>query len=93
MTTNQIISVSIAPYDGYEVPATLDSIATCGAKHVEPAFIQGSTEPFTEDAFTEAQPGWWRSMEFLQLLFPILYFEAGQAGTRILKQSLPKLSQ
>jgi hypothetical protein len=62
-------------------------------KHVEPAFIQGSTEPFTEDAFTEAQPGWWRSMEFLQLLFPILYFEAGQAGTRILKQSLPKLSQ
>jgi hypothetical protein len=36
-----IISISTAPYDGYEIPAMLDSVASCGATHVEPAFIVG----------------------------------------------------
>jgi len=50
---SRILSISTAPYDGYEFPAALDSIAACGAKHVEPAFIVGYTEPFDEEAFNE----------------------------------------
>jgi sugar phosphate isomerase/epimerase len=50
---SRILSISTAPYDGYEFPAAMDSIAACGAKHVEPAFIVGYTEPFDEEAFNE----------------------------------------
>lgn len=50
---SRILSISTAPYDGYEFPAALDSIASCGAKHVEPAFIVGYTEPFNEETFNE----------------------------------------
>jgi sugar phosphate isomerase/epimerase len=50
---SRILSISTAPYDGYEFPAALDSIAACGATHVEPAFIVGYTEPFDEEAFNE----------------------------------------
>lgn len=50
---SRIVSISSAPYDGYEFPAALDSIASCGATHVEPAFIVGYTEPFDEEAFNE----------------------------------------
>ena len=49
--SDRIISISAAPYDGYEFPATLDSIASCGAQYVEPAFIVGYTEPFDESSF------------------------------------------
>ena len=48
------VSISTAPYDGHAVPATLDSLAACGARHVEPAYIVGYTEPFDESAFTPA---------------------------------------
>lgn len=50
----RIVSVSAAPYDGHTVPATLDSLAACGVRHVEPAFIVGYTDPFDETAFTPA---------------------------------------
>ena len=50
----RIISVSAAAYDGYEVPEMLDSLAACGAGHVEPAFIVGYTEPFDERVFSDA---------------------------------------
>ncbi len=49
----RIISVSAAPYDGYDVPEMLDSLAACGASHVEPAFIVGYTEPFDEGVFSD----------------------------------------
>jgi sugar phosphate isomerase/epimerase len=49
--SDRIISISAAPYDGYQFPATLDSIASCGAQYVEPAFIVGYTEPFDESSF------------------------------------------
>ena len=52
--TQRIVSISAAPYDGYEFPAMLDSMAACGVRHVEPAFIVGYTEPFDEDSFTDA---------------------------------------
>jgi sugar phosphate isomerase/epimerase len=48
----RIVSVSAAPYDGYPLGAALDSLAACGVNYVEPAFIVGYTEPFTEEAFT-----------------------------------------
>jgi sugar phosphate isomerase/epimerase len=50
---NRILSVSAAPYDGYPLGATLDSLANCGVSHVEPAYIVGYTEPFTEEAFAQ----------------------------------------
>src|ERR1700675_795832 len=49
--SDRIISISAAPYDGYAFPATLDSIASCGAQYVEPAFIVGSTEPYDVSSF------------------------------------------
>ena len=49
-----IISISAAPYDGYEFPRALDSMARCGVRHVEPAFIVGYTEPFDEATFSPA---------------------------------------
>lgn len=49
-----IVSISAAPYDGYEFPRALDSMARCGVRHVEPAFIVGYTEPFDEATFTAA---------------------------------------
>jgi len=51
-TTDRIISVSGAPYDGHAFPAMLESLAKIGATHVEPAFIVGYTEPFDETSFT-----------------------------------------
>ncbi len=48
------ISISAAPYDGYAFPQALDSMARCGVRFVEPAFIVGYTEPFGEDSFTPA---------------------------------------
>ncbi|MEF2553598.1 sugar phosphate isomerase/epimerase family protein [Aurantimonas sp. A2-1-M11] len=49
------VSVSAAPYDGHPLPLVLDSLAACGATHVEPAFIVGYTEPFDETAFAPAE--------------------------------------
>jgi sugar phosphate isomerase/epimerase len=49
--SDRIISISAAPYDGFEFPAMLDSIASSGARYVEPAFIVGYTEPFDESTF------------------------------------------
>jgi len=49
-----IVSISAAPYDGYEFPRALDSMARCGVRHVEPAFIVGYTEPFDEATFSPA---------------------------------------
>ncbi len=46
------ISISAAPYDGYPFPAVLDSMASCGVRFVEPAFIVGYTEPFDEATFS-----------------------------------------
>jgi len=50
--SERIVSISAAPYDGYDFPRVLESLAACGATHVEPAFIVGYTEPFDESAFT-----------------------------------------
>ncbi len=46
------VSISAAPYDGHAFPEVLDSMARCGVRTVEPAFIVGYTEPFDESAFS-----------------------------------------
>ncbi len=51
--SDRILSVSAAPYDGYAAPEMLDSLAACGVRHVEPAFIVGYTEPFDEAIFSD----------------------------------------
>lgn len=43
--------VSTAPYDGYDFPTVLSEIAGLGVDLVEIAFIEGYTDPFTEDYF------------------------------------------
>ncbi|GGD19434.1 sugar phosphate isomerase/epimerase family protein [Aureimonas glaciei] len=52
---DRTVSVSTAPYDGHPFEAVLESLAACGADHVEPAYIVGYTEPFDESAFTAAE--------------------------------------
>ena len=54
------VSISAAPYDGHSVPVMLDSLAKCGASHVEPAYIVNYTEPFDESAFSEHHANAWR---------------------------------
>ena len=51
----RIVSISGAPFDGYPFPRMLESLASIGVTHVEPAFIVGYTEPFDESAFSPAQ--------------------------------------
>jgi sugar phosphate isomerase/epimerase len=52
--TARIVSISAAPYDGYAFPDVLESLASCGVRHVEPAFIVGYTEPFDEGTFSDS---------------------------------------
>lgn len=59
MTQDRIVSISAAPYDGYEFPQVLESLNRIGATHVEPAFIVGYTEPFDESAFTADKARQW----------------------------------
>lgn len=56
-----IVSISAAPYDGYAFPQVLDSMARCGVRHVEPAFIVGYTEPFDESVFSAANARQYRA--------------------------------
>jgi sugar phosphate isomerase/epimerase len=55
------VSISAAPYDGHPVPEMLESLARCGATHVEPAYIVNYTEPFDETAFSERNAALWRN--------------------------------
>lgn len=48
----RIISVGSGAYSGYSYPVLLESLAGCGITHVEPAFIQGYTDPFDETTFS-----------------------------------------
>ena len=59
---DRIVSISSAPYDGWDAPVMLESLARCGATHVEPAFIVGYTEPFDETAFDGHEATRWSSL-------------------------------
>lgn len=48
----RILSVGSGAYSGHSYPVLLDSLARCGIAYVEPAFIQGYTDPFDESTFS-----------------------------------------
>lgn len=47
------ISVSTAAYDGYGFDTILPSLARCGVRHVEFAFIEGYVQAFTDSDLTD----------------------------------------
>lgn len=51
----QVISVSTAIYDGYDMDTALEGLAQAGVSHVEPAFIKGYMGEFTEADFAESK--------------------------------------
>lgn len=51
---NNPLVISTAAYDGYDLAVAFREIASTGVDLVEIAFIQGYTDPFTEDYFNEA---------------------------------------
>ena len=50
---NNPLIISTAAYDGYEFAVAFREIAETGVDLVEVAFIQGYTDPFTEDYFND----------------------------------------
>ena len=48
------IAVSTAAYDGYDLEEACERLSALGVDTVEPAYIDGYTAPFTEDAFLPA---------------------------------------
>jgi sugar phosphate isomerase/epimerase len=46
------ILISTAAYDGHSLPTALEEISGLGIRLVELAFIEGYTDPFTEDFFS-----------------------------------------
>lgn len=51
---NNPILISTAAYDGYDLATAFEEIARAGVNLVEIAFIEGYTDPFTEDYFSAA---------------------------------------
>ncbi|MBP5981737.1 MAG: TIM barrel protein [Halomonas sp.] len=52
--STSFISVSTAAFDGYGFDVILPSLARCGVKNVEFAFIDGYVEAFTDSDFTQS---------------------------------------
>jgi sugar phosphate isomerase/epimerase len=50
---NNPLIISTVAYDGYDLAVAFREIAQTGVKLVEVAFIEGYTDPFTEDYFTD----------------------------------------
>jgi sugar phosphate isomerase/epimerase len=50
---NNPILISTAAYDGYDLATAFEEIARAGVDRVEVAFIEGYTDPFTEDSFND----------------------------------------
>jgi sugar phosphate isomerase/epimerase len=48
------VLISTAAFDGYELATAIKEIAAVGADGLEIAFIEGYTEPFTEEDFNQA---------------------------------------
>jgi len=51
--SNRVL-ISTAAYDGYNLATAIAEIAALGADGIEVAFIEGYTDPFTEDTFCRA---------------------------------------
>ena len=48
---NNPVLISTAAFDGYDLPTAIAEIAAVDADGVEVAFIEGYTQPFTEETF------------------------------------------
>jgi sugar phosphate isomerase/epimerase len=48
------VLISTAAFDGYNISTAIKEIAAVGADGIEIAFIEGYTEPFTEEDFNQA---------------------------------------
>ncbi len=51
---NNPVLISTAAFDGYDLGTAIAEIAAAGADGVEVAFIEGYTDPFTEETFSQA---------------------------------------
>ena len=51
---NNPILISTVAFDGYNLGVAIEAIAAVGADGVEVAFIEGYTDPFTEETFNQA---------------------------------------
>ncbi len=51
------LSISTAAYDGHNLAVALEEISSLRVNFVELAFIQGYTDPFTEDYFNKTNAG------------------------------------
>jgi sugar phosphate isomerase/epimerase len=51
---NNPLLISTAAYDGYDLATAFEEVALTGVNLVEIAFIEGYTDPFTEDYFNDA---------------------------------------
>lgn len=51
---NNPVLISTAAFDGYNLDTAIAEIAAAGADGVEVAFIEGYTDPFTEESFNKA---------------------------------------
>lgn len=51
---NNRVLISTAAFDGYDLNTAIAEIAAVGADGVEVAFIEGYTDPFTEETFNRA---------------------------------------
>lgn len=54
---NNPVIISTAPFDGYDLATAIEEIAAVGADGVEIAFIEGYTDPFTEEDFNTSYAG------------------------------------
>jgi sugar phosphate isomerase/epimerase len=48
-----VLSISTAAFDGYPFATAVEAVAEAGARHIEPAYIQGYTD-FDETSFSDA---------------------------------------
>ena len=51
---NNPVLISTVAFDGYDMATAIEEIAAVGADGVEVAFIEGYTDPFTEEDFNQA---------------------------------------
>ena len=53
MNRRNDIAVSLVAFDGHPLETVIETIAELGVRFVEPAIIQGYTDPFDEDVFSD----------------------------------------
>ena len=73
------ILISTAAYDGYDLATAFQEISRAGVDLVEIAFIEGYTDPFTEDYFNDA----WGYREFTRPYYGVPLYDGMYSGDRL----------